>query len=78
MNKQKNPKAFPLKYNAGMQVGMTLRDYFAGQVITGIMGDYETKKELANIATKEGAYVSQVTAEQAYSIADAMLKVRVK
>lgn len=37
-NKTYNPAAFPLKHSDNkFNPGMTLRDYFAGQIITGIL-----------------------------------------
>jgi hypothetical protein len=42
--------------------GMTLRDYFAGQALSAIADDYQSKPEWI--------------AERAYYIADAMLKAR--
>jgi hypothetical protein len=44
------------------QAGMTLRDYFAGQVLITLAGDYQMSDDL--------------TAEICYRIADAMLKAR--
>lgn len=42
--------------------GMTLRDYFAGQALAGIMSRFD--------------YFPNVASDAAYSIADAMLKQR--
>ena len=54
-------RAFPLMYPDGsFNLGMTLRDWFAGQVIAG---DYESLS-------------SDEIAEMAYDIADAMLRRR--
>ncbi len=49
--------AFPVTENIGMN-GMTLRDYFAGQVINTLTQRYAASEDIARIA---------------YSIADAML-----
>ena len=50
------------------QDGMSLRDYFAGQAMVGIVGNFE---EAADAAAKADA-----VAEDAYILADAMLKAR--
>ena len=67
----KNPQAFPRPiWNNGVneynesQKGMTLRDYFAGQIVIGISGDYQ--------------FSPVVIAERAYRIAYAMLEEREK
>ena len=70
------PKAFPgPSYTLsglpnGHDMGMTLRDYFAGQAIVGIVaklsdGDKEISVDYAAIFARE-----------AYAVADAMLKAR--
>lgn len=47
--------------------GMTLRDWFAGQALIGMLsGDQSPDKD----------WVEQVTAPKAYRVADAMLKAR--
>ena len=61
-DKPQNPDAFPLKHSS---LGMTLRDYFAGQALASIVGSAEF-----NAAT-----CSQL-AEVSYRYADAMLKER--
>jgi len=61
----KNPTAFPLKHSDDKyNPGMTLRDYFAGQIITGILLDHESW----SIGT-----ISNDIAIRAYQIAEAML-----
>lgn len=59
--------AFPFTW-AG-QEGMSLRDWFAGQALPGLIG-------LMAVATKIPDDVEQVTAKAAYALADAMLKER--
>lgn len=64
-----NP-AFPI--TAGNQVynqGMTLRDWFAGQVLAGIMSGYWANDNL-------GCLEADVLAQQAYQAADAMIVAR--
>lgn len=61
----KNPTAFPLKHSDDKyNPGMTLRDYFAGQVLTGILLDHEAW----SIGT-----ISSDIAIRSYQIAEAML-----
>lgn len=55
-------------YSSPVQ-GMSLRDYFAGQALAGLLG-YNTVK-LSSAPTWHGAL-----AEEAYSIADAMIAAR--
>ena len=81
-------KAFPSKfvlktpegYEGGelFNEGMDLRDYFAGQVLAGMMS-HETrgsKNAMAELAKEKGISVSDLYAEIAYNIADAMIKER--
>lgn len=64
----KNPYAFPFPYSARVApfAGMTLRDYFAGQALSGVMGS-----EPSNTY-----YGVSFVAQRAYEIADAMLDAR--
>ena len=71
--------AFPL-HNHGVQTlgmhisGMTLRDYFAAQAMTGAqIWDAVLNKKNSIFADGNGC---DVLAETAYAIADAMLKAR--
>jgi hypothetical protein len=63
MTKIRNPEAFPLT-NDYFRGGMSLRDYFASAVITGL------------IANPKNSGEADIVAEVAYMVADAMLKVR--
>jgi len=66
--------AFPaLDMNGDGPGGMTLRDYFAWQVIAGI---FASGKEIQSDGVK--LHLSSEFAELAYNIADAMLKERDK
>jgi hypothetical protein len=56
--------AFPLDTENFAHYGMTLRDYFAGQVILGSMVMSYTKVEIIELSSK------------AYALADEMLKER--
>ena len=58
--------------------GMSLRDYFAGQVLAGLSASSERLTALAGIAHNQGDEVTQVFAAVAYQYADAMLAERAK
>ena len=65
----KTPTAFPWAHGNLTCTGMTLRDYFAAQVAVGMMSDYWNSDSMKD-PTFEGI------AQQAYDLADAMLKAR--
>jgi hypothetical protein len=58
--------AFPREYRTGGHNGMTLRDYFAGQALTGLLAGRQPNN----------AYPLEYLAETSYATADAMLKAR--
>ena len=64
----KTPTAFP-NPNRTDQTGMTLRDYFAAQVAVGVMSDYWNSDRMKDPTFED-------IAQQAYDLADAMLKAR--
>lgn len=69
--KTKNPTAFPLKHaDDKFNPGMTLRDYFAGQVIVGIVSNKELLEGL-QISLRESTRL-------AYELAEALLIERQK
>ena len=51
------------------QNGMTLRDWFAGQAMAGLLAN-------ERINAFDGAYTPKMAAEDAYTAADAMLEAR--
>lgn len=66
----KNPTAFPLKHaDDKFNPGMTLRDYFAGQIITGIVSNASVWNDITSL---------DESAEFAYEIADKLLIERQK
>ena len=68
--KTKNPTAFPLKHaDDKFNPGMTLRDYFAGQIITGIVSNTSVWNDITSL---------DESAEFAYEIADKLLIERQK
>lgn len=76
-DKPENPQAFPIKYTSkhrgaeivaqDIHLGMTLRDYFAGQALVGTIS-----------ATFAETWGPEHIAGQCYYLADAMLKEREK
>jgi len=66
-------KAFPNPHYKDINCeGMDLRDYFAGQAVTGLLsaiGQYTT-------GFPQGTSFAEITAYDAYWIADAMLEMR--
>lgn len=69
--KTKNIAAFPLKHSDDkFNPGMTLRDYFAGQAIAGILNTPSLLEEL-------GLHINEAS-DLAYEIADDLLNVREK
>lgn len=58
--------------------GMSLRDYFAGQALAGMMADHESKTEQAAHGRDHEMLLVEVIAKAAYSMADAMIAEREK
>ena len=64
-----------------MQKGMTLRDYFAGQALIGLITQLtnpQAAASLQEIATRKSIKAVDVVAVSAYAYADAMLAAREK
>jgi hypothetical protein len=83
MSKETGGAAFPHKRVSNMypdqfiyEEGMTLRDYFAGQALTGLCNRADIKKDLIRIDPKE--LVMKQIAIDCYGMADAMLAERSK
>lgn len=72
------------RYRPSSYGGMTLRDYFAAQVLTGLMSDHTldvfSEVEEEKLAHREALGLPYHTTESAagfcYAMADAMLKAR--
>jgi hypothetical protein len=62
---------FPDDKNAAEEQGMTLRDWFAGQALAGLLRD-----GIDVHGIDDSAYLAYEMADAAYEMADAMLKVR--
>jgi len=74
MSKEKGGNAFPVQHrNACIEEGMTLRDYFAGQVLLGVL----TTPDPIKINGKTVSNPEEA-AEVCYGYADAMIKERSK
>jgi hypothetical protein len=54
-----------------------LRDYFAGQALSGIMANSEVEKVYHHIASPGHIYEKAIT-KLSYEIADAMMEARIK
>ncbi|WP_313534350.1 hypothetical protein [Sphingomonas sp.] len=67
------PAAFPNSHDNGWQSGMTLRDYFAGQVMAAVAADLAQDRNPIDPAD-----LPWLTAKGAYLYADAMLAERAK
>lgn len=75
-DKIENPPAFPRSgsvYDYGAQPGMTLRDYFAGQALAGLLAHPYCK----SVGPGFNGVTVRVAIE-AYAVADAMLAERAK
>jgi hypothetical protein len=58
--------------------GMSLRDYFAGRVLSAILGDRDVAARVTDDAASKGRVFGEYVAETAYLFADAMLAEREK
>lgn len=71
--------AFPNAKLAQDQTGgMTLRDWFAGQALTGSIATSGSIQGVVEIAEKYGQGNARIRADYCYAIADAMLALRKK
>lgn len=68
MTKEKDGPAFPLDRDV-VDVGMTLRDYFAAKAMQGMIEAFGKREGDTNVIPSE-------IASYAYEMADAMLKAR--
>jgi hypothetical protein len=70
MSKPENPPAFPRDHRWQGNNGMTLRDWFAGQALVGVLA--------GNDLSRAPTFDWDVMAKGAYGLADAMLVEREK
>jgi hypothetical protein len=84
MGAPKNPPAFPCEtdpdnegFQSGSQLwthpGMTLRDWFAGRALTGLIAEHANPQSCGS-----GGWTAERHAGWAYELADAMLREREK
>lgn len=64
--------AFPVEYSAQISHGMSLRDWFAGQALAGLLG---TKGPNDTLYSQDPP---QIVASSVYALADAMIAERAK
>jgi hypothetical protein len=70
-------KAYPLSTQKHYgQLGMDLRDYFAGQAMPALVINKEVHKVIFSIASQENETPEHCLAVMAYHIADEMMKAR--
>jgi hypothetical protein len=73
MSKLKNEPAFPVESCADHEfTGMSLRDYFASQALTGLIGTYV----VGNGTVMGTEHFAKNVSIHAYKMADAMLAAR--
>lgn len=75
MDRPENPHAFAAYGESCGQVGMTLRDYFAGQLAPQVLRDLTTG---ALTPEEDGRTWGEIVAQESYSLSDAMLAERSK
>ena len=76
--KPENPYAFAAYANDCGQVGMTLRDWFAGQALAGHCSSTEYLTAARKAGDQRGVAATTQIAEGCYELADAMLAARAK
>jgi len=71
-------KAFPCisLINKKEELGMDLRDYFAGQALPSLVINKEVHKVIYQIASQESKTPEECLAIMSYAVADAMMKAR--
>lgn len=78
--KPENPQAFSSYSNENdkLEMGMTLRDYFAAKAMQALYLGALTSEGAAKGFNKKGENLLEIVSESAYDIADAMLEERSK
>jgi hypothetical protein len=74
--KEDGGPAFPWGEHGARLGGMTLRDWFAGQAISGMFTNEMVLRNVRNKSQKKGIDFSAEVAFQAYTLADEMIKER--
>lgn len=83
MNDKTGGPAFPgikqfLGDNTELFSGMTLRDYFAGQAMQGLIANKLLIKTVMNQSRRDGQTTDELIAECCYDTADAMIEQKLK
>lgn len=79
MNKHDNGgQAFPSNTDTHQYPGMSLRDWFAGMALQGILSNQEMRSGLIEVADSEGISVIDFISQSSFAHADSMLKERSK
>ncbi len=78
--KPSNPSAFAFGYGtdnySDIQLGMTLRDYFAAKAMNGVVSNEVVREAIAKNASANNIHGDDAIAKASYDLADAMLKQR--
>lgn len=69
MSAPENPFAFACVTEQHLQEGMTLRDYFAGQALAGMLADYQCNPQPAEAAQVAYGYADAMLADRAATLA---------
>lgn len=72
--------AFPStqdQWERGME-GMTLRDWFAGQALAGMLADSKRTENLSDATNNDISKIAKINARWAYRLANAMIAAREK
>lgn len=83
MTKPNNPSAFPIAFDGRFGAyeaapGMSLRDWFAGQALVGLLANSGNNPVVAGLARERDVTVDEFIAQMAFNAADAMLSEREK
>ena len=72
--------AFPRQNDEQLyaELGMTLRDWFAGQTLVSFLNNPDAAASIQGLAAEEGRHPAGLAAEMAYYQADAMIAEREK
>jgi len=76
-NKPNNPQVFPIVVDRhDISFGLTLRDYFAGQVMQGMISSPDLRELFATKGNVTNTDWMDVMAENCFYVVDAILKQR--
>jgi hypothetical protein len=72
------PQALPVEEEFGGSEGMKLRDYFAGQHVSGAECSLPVIRQRKAVASQNACSYAEQLAREAYAVADAMLAERTR